>query len=567
MVQGIWAYVVPAVKGPQPSVEGDGPVADVVRGVVEPALLLPVGVCVAAVGEARGSDDDAYDEDAEQSNKLEEHEDIGAAGAELGGDAVEGGDEDQADEGNGLVEPGAGVDGVCANDGADEVLSKDDGDDGSRARLEDGDGAPGEEEAGPLAKDLGEVDLGAAVEGDGAAELSVAGGARPGQDAGDDPDDERGARGAGVLVDLRGRGEDAAANDEANDERQAVDKRQALVLLERAGVEGAGRVEGRVGGRAEGRVALGGAGEGEQVGRKVKGRRDAVGALVARAEAVVVVLGRVEERVVLVVERQAARRGRARRRRVVRGAARGVRRRGQRRELERVAGRRWEVGMAAGHGAGQATSRMGWWWCATTRPWAGVCRQGKRGKKKATAGVPVGYLLLLQCLHAPLRVVQLDPAARRCEWASRACDGRLAVCCLPSAANRLAPAAAASELQKLTAGVLDDTTLPVCSCPPTPAADATPLLLSPRLAAACAPSSSALRPPRILLACPPRGPHPCSLRDQHRGPHGQMAAALGPAGHGQPRARADQGQGLRLAHVPVPLGHAAPRPSARLHHL
>lgn len=313
------------------------------RGAVEPALLLPVVVGLARVGQAGDGDDDADDEDAEEGEEFEEHEDVGAAGAEAGGDAVEGGDEDEAGQGNGLVQPGAGVDGVGANDGADQVLAEDDGDDGSRAGLEDGDGAPGEEEAGPLAEDLGQVDLGAAVEGDGAAELCIAGGAGPGQDAGDDPDHQRGARGAGVLVDLRGRGEDAAADDEANDERHAVEEGQALVLLERGG-----RVEGGVRGGAQGRVALGGARQGEQAGGKVKGRGDAVGALVSRAAGVA---GGGLEQGVLVVQRQPARGRGARGRRLVRGARRGVRGRGQRRELEGVAGGRREV-VAGGHGGG-----------------------------------------------------------------------------------------------------------------------------------------------------------------------------------------------------------------------
>ncbi|OSS47955.1 hypothetical protein B5807_06592 [Epicoccum nigrum] len=352
---GYVAHIVPAVKGPQPRVQGDGPVADVVRGAVEPALLLPVGVGVAAVGEACDGDHDADDEDAQQRDELEEHEEVGAAGAQLGGHAVQRRHDDEPRQRDGLVQPGAGVDGLSANGGTHQVLAEDDGDDGGGPGLQHRHGAPGEQEARPLAEDLGQVHLRAAVEWNRSTELGIAGGARPRQHARDSPDDQRGARRPGVLVHLGGRREDAAPYDQPNDQRQAVEVRQALVLLERAAaaVEGAGRVERGVRGGAECRVALGGAGEGEQVGRKVEGGRDAVGAVVSRAAigvALSLSLGGLEQRI-LVVQRQSPRRGRARGRRVLRGAPRRVRRRGQRRELEGVAGRRGEVGVAAGHGA------------------------------------------------------------------------------------------------------------------------------------------------------------------------------------------------------------------------
>lgn len=323
------------------------------RGAVEPALLLPVGVGVAAVGEAGHGNHDADDEDAQQGHELEEHEDVGAAGAQLGGHAVQGGDDDQPRQGDGLVQPGAGVDGLGANGGAHQVLAEDDGDDGGGPGLQHRHGAPGEQEARPLAEDLGQVHLRAAVERDRPAQLSVAGGARPRQHARDGPDDQRGARRPGVLVHLRGRREDAAAYDQPNHQRQPVEVRQALVLLQRPAIERAGGVERGVGRRAERRVALRGAGEGEQVGREVERGRDAVGAVVSRAAvnvALALALGGLEQRV-LVVQRQSPRRRRARGRRVLRGAPRRVRRRGQRGELEGVAGRRGEVGVAAGHGA------------------------------------------------------------------------------------------------------------------------------------------------------------------------------------------------------------------------
>ena len=75
-MSGEGVYVVPAVEGPEPGVQSHGPVADVMRGVVEPALLLPVLVRVAAVGEPGYGDYDADDKDTEERDKLQKHEDV-----------------------------------------------------------------------------------------------------------------------------------------------------------------------------------------------------------------------------------------------------------------------------------------------------------------------------------------------------------------------------------------------------------------------------------------------------------------------------------------------------------
>lgn len=48
-IVSVEAHVVPAVEGPQTRVQSDSPIANVVGGAVKPALLLPVGIRIAAV--------------------------------------------------------------------------------------------------------------------------------------------------------------------------------------------------------------------------------------------------------------------------------------------------------------------------------------------------------------------------------------------------------------------------------------------------------------------------------------------------------------------------------------
>lgn len=231
-------------------------------------------------GEARNGNHDPYYGHAQQRQKLQKHEDVRRSGPQLRAHTVEQGNKEQSRKRNGLVDPRACINGIRADDCADKVLAKDDGDDGRGAGFEDHDRAPREEEARPFPEYLGEVDLCAAVEGDGTTELGVGRRAGPGEDAGHDPDYECCAWGARIAVDLRGRREDAGANDEADDEGEAIQICQALVLLQAPAVERLRGIQAGIHGSAEGRVTGRRGRQGEQVRGKVEGGGDGVGAFV-----------------------------------------------------------------------------------------------------------------------------------------------------------------------------------------------------------------------------------------------------------------------------------------------
>lgn len=84
--------VVPAVKGPEAGVDGDGPVGGVGACAVEPVGRCPVfGWWAFFPAEACGCDDDARDGYAEEGDEFEEHEDVAHASGELRRDTVEDG--------------------------------------------------------------------------------------------------------------------------------------------------------------------------------------------------------------------------------------------------------------------------------------------------------------------------------------------------------------------------------------------------------------------------------------------------------------------------------------------
>lgn len=184
-------------------------------------------------------DNEAGDGDGEEGEEFEEHEDVACPRGEFCRDAVESSDARESEEGDSFHNPyyrgacvGQGVGrGGSGREGANNIFAKDDGDDGCGAGLEDEDGAPGEEETEEIAEDFREIDLSSAVQWDGAAEFGVGRCTCPGKDAGYEPDDERGTWRTGICGNLSRRGEDAGANDEADDEREAVQVRDRFVFF------------------------------------------------------------------------------------------------------------------------------------------------------------------------------------------------------------------------------------------------------------------------------------------------------------------------------------------------
>lgn len=233
--------VVPAVEGPEASVEGDGPIGGVAARAGEPGFRLPVLIGgVGGEGAVCDRDDEAGDGDGEESEEFEEHKEVAGAGGEFGGDAIQGGDDGEAEKGDAFVDPYdtcADVwKGVCGGgrrvEGADNVFSEDDGDDSCRTGFEDEDRAPGEEEAEQVAEDFCEVNLCSAVERDGSTELSVRCCTRPSKNARHEPYQEGGTRRASVCRNLSWRGKDAGANDEANNEGKPIEICYRFVLFQ-----------------------------------------------------------------------------------------------------------------------------------------------------------------------------------------------------------------------------------------------------------------------------------------------------------------------------------------------
>lgn len=120
--------VVPAVESPEARVQGNGPVRSREASVVEPAGRLPVVARFTFEAEPGGGDNDADDGDADEGDELEEHKEVADSGGKAGGETVEERDEDEASNGNGLVDPGVDYLNFCAYCGSDDVFSKDDGD-------------------------------------------------------------------------------------------------------------------------------------------------------------------------------------------------------------------------------------------------------------------------------------------------------------------------------------------------------------------------------------------------------------------------------------------------------
>ena len=167
----------------------------------------------------------------------------------------------------------------------DDVLAKNNRNNGRRSRFQHRNRTPSKQEARPLPEYLGQVDLRATIKRDSATELGIARRARPGEQAGDEPDEQGGGGGAGVGGDGGRGGEDAGADYEADDEGEAVEVGEGFVFLERVvagAVGGAGSAEWSVAyagaGSASAAAARGGGGEREEGGVEVEGAGDGVGA-------------------------------------------------------------------------------------------------------------------------------------------------------------------------------------------------------------------------------------------------------------------------------------------------
>ena len=100
-----------------------------------------------------------------------------------------------------------------------------------------------------VAVDVLQVLLHAAVALDRGAELGESGRARPCRQAGEEPEQERGAGRANVVVDLRGGGEDPGADLGADEEGEGVEERE----LGAGGGGGGGTATGKVGSLEKGR--------------------------------------------------------------------------------------------------------------------------------------------------------------------------------------------------------------------------------------------------------------------------------------------------------------------------
>ena len=131
----------------------------------------------------------------------------------------------------------------------DPVFGEDDALDRHAGRLnhEEVDQRHGRRDA--VAVDVLQVLLHAAVALDRGAELGESGRARPCRHAGEEPEQERAARRADVVVDLRGGGEDPGADLRADEEGEGVEERE----LGAGGGWGRGTATGKVGSSEKGR--------------------------------------------------------------------------------------------------------------------------------------------------------------------------------------------------------------------------------------------------------------------------------------------------------------------------
>lgn len=250
--------LLPARVGPQGTVQRGGevseqlPRADVlpvgdapVRGdrvaVGEPAPPDPVpapdlGVPVRQLGD---QDDDAGEHDGKDADKLGGDEELVEAGAGPCADRVCQVHDHHDEHGQQLVQDAGRP--VRHPRGGEDALHKDDGQDGQRGGHDGDDPRPGREVPKHVAVDVLEVGLHAALARDGGAQLGHGAGSRPGQDAADQPHGERDTRRGHVCVDGAGRGEDAAADYDADDYGEGVQRAQVpgeasrLVSRHRAG--------------------------------------------------------------------------------------------------------------------------------------------------------------------------------------------------------------------------------------------------------------------------------------------------------------------------------------------
>ncbi len=122
--------IIPAIKCPQASVQGNSPTRGISACAVEPASGFPVRIWGAFPREAGDCDNYACHSDCQQRNEFEEHENVTHPCSQLSGDAVEQGDTDQTGQCDAFVDPSAHILGVCSHDSANDVFAKDDGDDG-----------------------------------------------------------------------------------------------------------------------------------------------------------------------------------------------------------------------------------------------------------------------------------------------------------------------------------------------------------------------------------------------------------------------------------------------------
>ncbi|KAI7091868.1 amino acid transporter [Hortaea werneckii] len=281
--------IIPAIKSPETSIKRNSPLRSRGRSPLEPIRMPPrrrQTLCI--ITPPRHGHHNPQSRNGQKPHKLQKHEQIARPRAQLGTHAIQPRDDQEPQNRHSLVNPlpGPGFLPYRAPESPNDILPEDNRDNRRTARFQHSDRTPREQEPRPLPEDLGQVDLGPSIQGDGAAKLGIARRAGPGQQAGDEPDEEGGGGRAGVGGDGGRGGEDSGADDEADDEGEAVEVGEGLVLLERvvgvccAGVCHAGAAEGSIARTASGcaAAARGRGGEREEGGVEVEGAGDGVGA-------------------------------------------------------------------------------------------------------------------------------------------------------------------------------------------------------------------------------------------------------------------------------------------------
>lgn len=118
-------------------------------------MSFPIFISSTGPREAGDGDDNARYRNAKQRKELQKHEDVRRSRSEFRGYAVEKCDDDQATQRDAFVDPVADMGCFGTDDGANKVFAEYDGDNSGAAGLENESRSPREEEASPLAKDLG----------------------------------------------------------------------------------------------------------------------------------------------------------------------------------------------------------------------------------------------------------------------------------------------------------------------------------------------------------------------------------------------------------------------------